>query len=114
MTTPISRTPDASYGIGTTACVIALLGLIIPTPSFVELYHIPAGTATRPMGPAAAALACGGVPFVVAPLAILAFQSRGRSRWLGVFAAVTSLLPFPVYFFLFKWIVDTHNLTLKP
>ncbi len=105
----------ASKVFALVACVLALFGLVLPIPGFWELYNIPAGTACRPMLQAASILFVGlGTPAIVLPFAIVAACERGSSRMVGLLAIALSILPFPVYFFLFHWIMDAHALTAKP
>jgi hypothetical protein len=97
------------------ALAIAISGLLLPIPSFVELYQIPAETACRPMGQAAAFFICGvGTPLLVFPLGLLGWPGRPTLRRYGIAAMILSLIPFPLYFVLFRWIVDFHHLILEP
>lgn len=105
----------ASKVFATVACAFAVIGLVLPIPCFVELFSIPAGTACRPMGCAISIFFAGlGTPFLVLPFAIVAISERGSSRMVGLLAMALSVLPFPIYFFLFDWIMDAHALVPKP
>ena len=68
------------------------------------------------MGPAAAVFLAGiGTPVIVMTLVLLASIGGGQiSRRLSAGAAILSLVPLPLYWFLFRWIVDAHHLILKP
>jgi len=97
------------------AIAIAVVGLLFPIPSCIELYNFPVGDAVRPMGQGVALFICGlGTPLVVIPIAVDAFYQDRASRWLGLTAAIISLIPFPLYLFLMRWIISAHNLTLNP
>jgi hypothetical protein len=102
-------------GFVVVALVFAIGGILLPIPSFVELYQIPVDTACRPMGQAAAFLICGiGTPLVVITLGILGWTGRRSVRFYGIAAMLLSLVPFPLYYFLFRWIVDCHHLIMEP
>jgi hypothetical protein len=97
------------------ALVFAVGGILFPIPSFVELYHKPADTGCRPMGQVAAMILSGiGTPLVVIALSILGWYGRRMLRLYGVAAMILSLVPLPLYYFLFQWIVDCHRLILEP
>ena len=97
------------------ACALAVLGLVFPAPSFLELYSIPAGTACRPMGQVAGIFLAGlGTPLLVLPFAMVAISEHGASRVMGLLAMAISALPLPIYFFLFRWIMDAHGLIPLP
>ena len=105
----------ASRVFSALACALAVLGLVWPIPAFWELYNLPAGTACRPMGETASIFLVGlGTPLLVLPFAIVAISERGSSRMLGLLAIALSVLPFPVYFLLLRWIIEAHALSLKP
>ena len=108
---------DSSLRWPIAACALAAFGLLFPLPSFVELYNEPAGSSVRPMGQAALIFLAGiGTPIVVVIL-LLATDTifkPGASRWLSVLAIVLAAIPFPAYVLLFRWIVDSHRLVLKP
>jgi len=116
MTAPdVSASGKKGLGFAITALVFAVCGLLLPAVPLVELYEVPDGTAVRPMGLAAAIFFAGfGTPWVVAPFAWMAFIRRGLHRWLGLSAFILSLLPIPLYWLLFDWIMNAHHLTPKP
>ena len=116
MSVELPPTPSkASKVFAAVACAMAVIGLLLPIPCFWELYSIPAGTACRPMGCAARIFFAGlGTPFLVLPFAIVAIAERGSSRIAGLVALALSVLPFPLYYFLFDWIMDAHALIAKP
>lgn len=93
----------------------AAMGYLAPVPGLMELYFVPAGSAVRPMGLAAAIFMSGVLtPLFVAPLAVFACRNGGLSRSFAALAALGAFVPLPVYMFLFQWIVRAHSLTLKP
>jgi hypothetical protein len=97
------------------ACVVAAIGMLLPLPSFFELYHDAPGSSVRPIGPAVMMFLAGvGTPVIVWPLGICAAWKSGASRFLGLLAIALSVIPLPAYFFAFRWIVETHMLDLKP
>jgi hypothetical protein len=98
------------------AMVVSVAGTLVPIPSCLELYNVPAGSACRPMGTAAICLVAGiGTPACALTLALLASLCGARiSRRLSVGAVVLSFIPLPVYWLLFRWIVAAHHLVLKP
>ena len=105
----------ASKVFGIVACALAVAGLVLPLPGFWELYNIPVGTECRPMGQAFSIFLFGlGTPSVVLPFAIVAMAERGTSRKLGLVAVALSLLPLPIFNFLFGWIMNAHALIPLP
>lgn len=104
-----------SKALAAMACALAVLGLVFPAPGFLELYRIPAGTACRPMGQVASIFLAGlGTPLLVLPFAIMAISEHVASRVMGLLAMTISVLPLPLYSFLFRWIMDTHALVPQP
>lgn len=94
---------------------MAVAGLVLPIPGFWDLYSIPVGTECRPMGQAFSIFLFGlGTPAVVLPFAIVAMTERGTSRKLGLVAVALSVLPLPIFYFLFDWIMDAHALIPLP
>lgn len=108
-----STTHEAARS-ATLACVVAAIGLLYPIPGFVGLYNLAPGTACRPMGLAFAFLVGLVTPLVVLPLGTAATRQRGACRVFGTLAISLSLLPLPVCFVLFRWIVHIHALRLLP
>jgi hypothetical protein len=102
-------------GFVVVALVFAVGGILLPIPSFVDLYRFPAETACRPMAQAAAFFLCGvGTPLLVFPLGLLGWSGRRKLRLYGIAAILLSLLPFPLYYFLLQWIVESHHLIIEP
>lgn len=97
------------------ALLIAIGGILLPIPGYVELYRMPIGSACRPMGQAVAFFFCGfGSPLIVIILGVLAWSRRRTSRFCCVAAVLLSLVPLPLYRFLLRWIIDSHHLTMEP
>jgi hypothetical protein len=102
-------------GSAITAVVAALAGICCPIPLFVDFYNVPAGTMCRPMGLAMAIFSSGiACPILTLIPASLALFCGRLSRYVAVVAIITSLMPIPLYFWLFHWIVNAHHLVLEP
>jgi hypothetical protein len=115
MTSSVPPTREPGFSLAVISLLMAVGSVLFPLPGFIDLYGVPAGTACRPMGQAMSLFVMGiGGPFVALVLAAAAF-SRGRvSRRIAIVAGVLSLVPFPLQWFLFRWIVESHNLILEP
>jgi hypothetical protein len=110
---PVRR--DYGYRLVALALFIAVVGVAAPIPSFWEFYNIPAGTACRPIGSTMAFFLAGiGTPLLTLLLARLARPSSNAGRRLAIAASLLSLVPFPLYYFLSRWIISAHHLTLLP
>ena len=105
---------EPGVGLAIVAMAIAVIGICYPIPAYLELYNIRPGTACRPMGVAMAAFLSGiGSPVLTLIFASLA-SFRGRtSRCIAGVAAIFSLVPLPLYWWLFHWIVSAHSLILE-
>jgi hypothetical protein len=114
MTLPNAPIRKQSPVLAMAALVIAIFAVLHPIPSFIELYHIPADTACRPMG-ATWALFFDGMllPVVAIILAVAAFFCGKASRRLAGVAVFLSLVPLPVYLLLLQWIIKAHHLHLE-
>jgi hypothetical protein len=101
-------------GFAVAAWIVVVLGLALPIPSFIELYQIPIGTMCRPMGQAAMMLLSGfGTPLLAICLGSFCWKGSRSARLGGIAAAILSLIPLPLYYFLFQWIVDSHHLLIE-
>ena len=111
-----SRTGRSNqFGFAVVALVFAIGGILLPIPSFIELYRIPVETACRPMGQVTAMILAGfGTPLAAIVLGILSWSGGRTIRLYGIAAMLLSLVPLPLYYFLFRWIVDSHHLLLEP
>lgn len=108
---PVQR--DFGFRLVSFALFVAIVGIAIPIPSFWDFYNIPAGTECRPMGALLTCFLAGiGTPLFTLLLARLARPSSNAGRWLAIAASLLSLVPFPLYYFLSRWIVSSHHLTL--
>ena len=97
------------------AIAAAIGGILFPISSFVELYQMPVDTACRPMGQAATILLCGfGTPLIVIILGLLGWTKGRIERICCIAALLLSFIPLPLYYFLLRWIVDSHHLIMEP
>jgi len=112
--TVVPITAREARSSATTACVVAIVGFLCPIPEAIALYKTPTGTDCRPMGVAVVFLVGLVTPLVVRPFVLEAFRQRGVCRVLGAVAIFLSVLPLPVYLFLFHWIITAHSLRTMP
>jgi len=105
---------EPGFGLAIASLLIAVVGILLPIPAYLELYNTPVGTTCRPMGAAVAVFLGGvGAPLLAILFALLAFSGGRISRRLGIVAGILSLTPLPLYWWLFRWIVSAHSLILE-
>jgi hypothetical protein len=104
-----------SFHLGLVALVIAVGSIALPISGYVDLYNVPPGTACRPMSQVVNWFVCGvGGPLAAIVFGLLSFVDGRVSRILGVTAILLSFIPFPLYYLLFHWIVNSHHLIMEP
>jgi len=114
---------DFRYAIG--ACLVALLGTIVPITTLLDLWELPVGSGTRPMHLPFVFLFSGcGTPIIAIGFAVMAVRGIGVSheassgRWrvwfLGALASLAGFLPGFLTTYGVHWVIQTHSLWLKP
>lgn len=114
-----SRRPSRAWLLfGMAACLVAVLAILAPIPSIVEVASCPRGTSMRPMGAVAMQFlgAAMGL-FVAVPLALFCLI-KGRHRRagvvLGVIALVLGLIAVVGDIYVFRYIVSSRGYVLAP
>jgi hypothetical protein len=104
---------DHGLRLVTMAMIVAVVGIMAPMAAFWDLYNLPSGTQCRPIGAAVAFLTSGVItPLFALFLVRIARPTTPFGKKLALAASLLSLVPFPLYYAVFRWIVAAHHLTL--